>query len=100
MSPPEPGIHYQTWIALIFVFGLAYYMIFRDMYASRNLVVIAIGGKLVSATPMLVGLMVMPDKIPQVFIVPIITDLAFGVLFLTFFVSATRQRKWKSFAAS
>ena len=96
LAPPEPGIHYQTWVGLVFVFGAMYYMIFRDMFASRNLVILGILGKIVSATPMLVGIITITDRVPKLFIVPVVTDFTFIVLFLMFFVFATRNNRWRS----
>ena len=94
LNPPEPGIHYQTWIGLIFVFGLTYYMVYRDMYANRNLVFISILGKFVSAFPMLGSMILISDQIPKLFIIPIVTDFVFGLLFIAFFLFAMRNQKW------
>ena len=96
LAPPEPGVHYQTWIGLIFVFGIMYFMIFMDMFASKNLIILGVLGKFFSATPMLWGI-ITTDKVPKLFIVPVTTDLIFIVLFSMFFVFATRSNRWKSF---
>ncbi|MEF8796311.1 MAG: hypothetical protein V5A22_04625 [Salinivenus sp.] len=95
INPPSPGIHYKTWVGLIFVFGVMYYMIYEDMYANKNLVIVGIVGKFVSSLPMVYGLLFYPESTPGLFIVPIFTDMSFGVLFFLFYAHARRSKGWK-----
>ena len=53
LLPPAPGMHYDTWIAFVFVFGIAYYMVSRDLYKWPGFVVLGIACKVASATPQL-----------------------------------------------
>ena len=92
--PPQPGVHYQTWIGLIFIFGLIYYMIYQDMYAGRKLVIIGILGKLNSAAPMFYGIVTGNPLVPWLFVIPVITDISFTVYFIAFFVHARRNQLW------
>ena len=95
LFPPDPGIHYKTWIGLIFLFGVMYYMIYDDMFANRNLVIVGILGKFVSVMPMAYALVFAPNATPVLFVVPIITDVSFGVLFLLFYLQAQGSKRWK-----
>lgn len=94
LSPPRPGIHYKTWIGLIFVFGVMYYMVYVDIYSSKSLVVIGILGKFVSSVPMLYGLIFIPERVPGLFVVPVATDMTFGFLFLAFYIHANKSKRW------
>jgi len=94
-KPPVPGIHYQTWIGLIFVFGVMYHMISKDRFGSKNLVILGILGKAVSASPMLFALITKNPNVPIGFVVPIITDFIFLILFFEFFITTTKKKLWK-----
>jgi len=94
LVPPTPGVHYQTWIGLVFIFGAMYYMIYRDMYGSRRLILLGILGKVMSASPMLYGLLSTHVDVPNLFVVPVVTDFLFGALFLAFYLHADVARWW------
>jgi hypothetical protein len=85
---PEPApilsLHYDTWIGLVLVFGIAYYMVYKNMYQSRSLVIVGILGKITSATPQLIYLILYPDRYPTMLIGPIITDYAFAFFYWRF----------------
>ena len=57
---------------------------FSNMYASRDLVVVGILGKLTSATPQLVYLILFTDQYPRMLIGPIFTDYIFAFLYWRF----------------
>ena len=84
LPAPVPGMHYDTWIVFVFVFGVAYYMVFRDLHRWRGLVVMGILGKLASATPQLWYLVFRRAETPIVYVVPVITDYAFVIMFVMF----------------
>jgi hypothetical protein len=81
---PVLSLHYDTWIGLVLVFGIAYYMVYRNLYASRELVIVGILGKIVSATPQLIYLVLYPDRYPKLLIIPIVTDYVFAFLYWRF----------------
>ncbi len=85
---PEPlpilSLHYDTWIGLVLVFGIAYYMVYKNMYESRSLVIVGILGKITSATPQLIYWILYPDRFPPMLIGPIFTDYVFAFLYWRF----------------
>src|SRR5262245_15199190 len=81
---PILSLHYDTWIGLVLVFGVAYYKVYKNMYANHDLVVIGILGKITSATPQLVYFLLYPDRYPRMLIAPIITDYIFAFLYWRF----------------
>jgi hypothetical protein len=81
---PVLSLHYDTWIGLVGVFGVLYYKVYRNMYASRDLVVVGILGKLTSATPQLVYWILFTDQYPLMLIGPIFTDYIFAFLYWRF----------------
>jgi hypothetical protein len=83
---PSPilSLHFDEWIGLVLVFGVAYYFVYRNMYENRNLVIIGILGKLAAATPQLIYLILYPDRYPPFLIIPIVTDFTFVFLFWRF----------------
>ena len=88
---PMLSLHYDTWIGLVLVFGILYYMVYKNMYANRNLVIIGILGKITSATPQLVYLILYPDRYPPMLIIPIVTDYAFALLYWRFLMFLDRR---------
>ena len=81
---PILSLHYDTWIGLVLVFGIAYYMVYRNLYGSRSLVIVGILGKITSATPQLIYWILYPDRYPPMLILPIFTDYAFAFLYWRF----------------
>src|SRR5262245_39219648 len=51
---PSPGVNYVRWWLLILVMALCYYLVYKDLYHSRSLVIVSIFAKIASATPDLV----------------------------------------------
>jgi hypothetical protein len=81
LTPPQPSVYYYAWIALFVTFGIGYYMVYQDMYANKNLVILGIVGKLGFAAIFLAGLAALPGQIPLFFLIPVIGDLVFVALY-------------------
>ena len=86
LPAPAPilSLHYGTWIGLVGVFGVAYYEVYRNMYKTRDLVVVGILGRITSATPQLVYFLLYRDQYPPMLIAPIFTDYIFAFLYWRF----------------
>ena len=81
LTPPTPSVYYYSWIALFVTFGIGYYMVYQDMYGNKNLVILGIIGKLGFAAVFLAGIAAMSGQIPLFFLIPVIGDLVFVVLY-------------------
>jgi hypothetical protein len=81
LRPPEPPLYYHAWIALFVVFGIGYYMVSRDLYRNKNIVVLGIIGKLAFSAIFIYNMMRYPSQVPWCFLIPVIGDLVFVVLF-------------------
>jgi hypothetical protein len=88
LSPPEPRVYYYSWIALFVTFGIGYYLVYRDLYGNKNLVILGIIGKLGFSTIFIVGMLSEPAQIPLFFLIPVIGDLVFVGLFWRFLTFA------------
>ncbi len=84
LTPPVPSVYYYSWIALFVTFGVGYYMVYRDMYGNKNLVILGIIGKLGFAAIFLAGMLSEPGKVPPFFLIPVIGDLVFVGLYWMF----------------
>ncbi len=91
LTPPQPSVYYYAWIALFVTFGIGYYMVYRDMYANKNLVILGIIGKLGFAAIFLAGIAAMPGQIPLFFLIPVIGDLVFVGLYGMFLNFAKKR---------
>ena len=78
---PDPPSYYQSWIALFMTFGIGYYMAFRNPYANKNIVILGMIGKLAFAAIFTGGVIVFPGRIPMLFLIAVIGDVIFAVLF-------------------
>jgi hypothetical protein len=87
---PDPPVYYYTWIALILVFGIGYYMIHLDMFANRNIVRLGIIGKLAFAATFSLCYAAFPGRIPRLFWIPLAGDLWFVYQFAMFLRFASR----------
>jgi hypothetical protein len=92
LSVPSPPLYYQAWVALILTFGLGYYLIYRDMYRNRDIVLIGAVGKSAFSAVFLYSFIAHPGDAPLYFLVPVVGDLVFVVLFLMFLRFARRKR--------
>jgi hypothetical protein len=93
LSPPEPWAYYYSWIALFVTFGVGYYLVYRDMYGNKNLVILGIIGKLGFAAIFIAGMISEPGTIPRLFLIPVIGDLVFVWLFWRFLMFARQMGK-------
>jgi hypothetical protein len=81
LTPPQPSVFYYSWIALFVTFGIGYYMVYLDMYGNKNLAILGMIGKSSFAAIFLAGFATMPGQIPGVFLIAVIGDLVFVVLY-------------------
>ena len=93
LSPPEPWAYYYSWIALFVTFGIGYYLVYHDLYGNNNLVILGIIGKLVFSAIFIAGWILEPGTIPRFFLIPVIGDLVFVVLFWRFLTFARKMGK-------
>ena len=91
LSPPEPWVYYYSWIALFVTFGIGYYLVYRDLYGNKNLVILGIIGKLSFSAIFIAGMLSEPGKIPLFFLIPVIGDLVFVALFWRFLAFARKM---------
>ena len=81
LTPPHPPAYYHSWIGLFVTFGIGYYMIYKNMYANKNIVILGMIGKLAFAVIFIYNMVAFPGQIPMVFLIAAIGDLIFVVLF-------------------
>jgi hypothetical protein len=93
LSLPEPPAYFYSWVALFMVFGIGYYMVYRDMYRNKNIVILGIIGKLAFSIIFAYNMIAYPNKIPTLFLAPLIGDLVFAALFLGFLNFARKKSK-------
>lgn len=91
IEPPVPPVNYVRWWYLIAVFGLIYYLVYRDLYHSRSLVIGSICGKVASATPDLYYL-AFKSGVPKLFWISVFTDYSFAILFIIFLGFLAKHR--------
>ncbi|MGH9397103.1 MAG: hypothetical protein ACRD18_09675 [Terriglobia bacterium] len=91
IEPPQPPLYYYSWIALFMTFGIGYYMIYRDMYGNKNIVILGIIGKLAFAAIFISDLFLFQARVPRLFLIPVAGDLVFVVLYWMF-LNFARQR--------
>ena len=81
---PIPPLYYQAWIAMFATIGVGYWFVYRNMYNNRDIVIMGIIGKLAFATLCLINTFVYWGRIPFVFTLAALGDLAFVFLFWKF----------------
>ena len=74
-------------------FGLGYYMVYRDMYANKNIVILGIIGKLAFAAIFLYNLWAFKGAVPTLFLIPAVGDLIFVILYWMFLRFARSRGK-------
>jgi len=84
VAVPFPAAYYYTWTAMILVFGLGYYCVYRDMFRNRDIVLMGVIGKTAFSAVFLYYFVSYPRQIPVFFLIPIGSDLVFVVLFVMF----------------
>ena len=84
LTPPSPPLYYYAWIALFMTFGFGYYLVFRDLYRNKDIVLLGAIGKFVFAVIFIWSFAVYPGEVPRFFVIPVIGDLVFAVLFVMF----------------
>jgi hypothetical protein len=91
LQPPAPPAYYQGWIALFMTFGIGYYMVYRDMYGNKDIVILGMIGKSAFAVVFVANMIVYPGGVPYLFLVPVVGDFVFVVLF-GMFLNFARNR--------
>ncbi len=86
----RPPAYYDGWLALLLTFGIGYLMVWRDMYGNKNIVILGIIGKLAFAAVFVYNMMAFGGQIPRLFLIPVIGDLVFVVLYWMFLNFAKR----------
>lgn len=93
LTPPNPLAYYHSWIALFVAFGIGYYMVYKDMYGNKNIVILGMVGKLAFAIIFIYYMLIFRGQIPLFFLIPVIGDLVFALLFGMFLGFAKRIGK-------
>ena len=91
LHPPDPPVFYYGWLALAITFGIGYYMVYRDMYGNKSIVVLGIIGKLAFSAVFIYCLIAFREQVPLFFLIPVGGDLVFVVLYWMFLNFARRQ---------
>jgi hypothetical protein len=87
---PAPSEYYYSWIALFMTFGIGYYLAWRDMYRNRDIILLGAIGKLAFAAVFLYGF-ARRAPLPLFFLIPVVGDIIFALLFLMFLGFARRK---------
>lgn len=90
LNPPDPPLYFYGWIALFMTFGIGYYMVSRDLFNNKNIVILGIIGKLVFSGIFIYYVISASDLVPMLMLVPVIGDLVFVALF-GMFLNYTRK---------
>jgi hypothetical protein len=90
LHPPDPPVFYDAWLALAITFGIGYYMVYKDMYGNKGIVVLGIIGKLAFAAVFIYCMIAFKGQVPLFFLIPIGGDLVFVVLYWMFLNFARR----------
>jgi hypothetical protein len=86
---PAEAISLQLLASCLFVFGLGYYWVSRDLSRNRDLVKLGVIGK-----PLVFLVFfghALAAEIPALLVAPSVVDLLFGLLFLEFLVRTRRK---------
>jgi hypothetical protein len=93
VTPPQPPLYFHAWIALFVTFGIGYYMVFQDLYANKNIVILGIIGKLAFSAIFIYNMLAFRAEIPSFYLIPVVGDLVFVVLFAMFLHFARKTRR-------
>ena len=87
---PDPPVYYGGWLALAVTFGVGYYMVYRDMYGNKGIVLIGIIGKLAFSAVFIYSVIAFKGQVPLFFLIPVAGDLVFVGLYWMFLSFARR----------
>jgi hypothetical protein len=93
LVPPHPPLFFHSWIALFMTFGIGYYMVSRNPYPNKNVVVLGMVGKLAFSVIFVWNLRAFEGDVPPVFLIAVVGDLVFVILFGKFLGFARSQGK-------
>jgi tryptophan-rich sensory protein len=93
MTPPQPPAYFHSWIVLFVTFGIGYYMVYRNMYGNKDIVILGIIGKVGFAIIFIYNILAFKGQVPLFFLIPVIGDLVFAVLFGMFLDFAKKTGK-------
>jgi tryptophan-rich sensory protein len=88
LSVPVPPLYYYAWIALFITFGIGYYIVWRNPFSNTNIILLGIIGKLAFSAVFLWNMLDYPGQIPKLFLIPVVGDLIFVILFIMFLFHA------------
>ena len=91
LHPPDPPVFYDAWLALAITFGIGYYMVYRDMFGNKGIVVLGIIGKLAFSAVFIYSMFAFKGQVPLFFLIPVSGDLVFVVLYWMFLNFARRS---------
>jgi hypothetical protein len=84
LGVPDPAAYFHAWIALFMTFGIGYYLVSRDLHGRRDIVLLGIIGKFAFSVIFIAHMLARPGTIPALFLIPVVGDLVFVVLFALF----------------
>lgn len=84
LSVPVPSLYYYAWIALFVTFGIGYLIVWHKPYDNKNIVLLGIIGKLLFSVVFLWNMHLYREMIPRLFLIPVVGDLIFVLLFIMF----------------
>lgn len=100
LGVPEPAAYFHSWIALFMTFGIGYYMVSRDLHGRRDIALLGIIGKLAFSVIFIAHMIATPGAIPALFLIPVVGDLIFVVVFAMFLRWERRARVQPAAAAA
>lgn len=84
LSIPVPPLYYYAWIALFITFGIGYLIVWRKPYDNTNIILLGIIGKLLFSAVFMWNMHIYRELIPRLFLIPVIGDLIFVILYIMF----------------
>jgi CDP-diglyceride synthetase len=92
ISLPSPPLYYYAWIALFMTYGIGYYLVYRNLYRNRDIVLLGAIGKLVFAIVFIWNFIAYASEVPRFFLIPVAGDLVFVVFFVMFLRFASGKK--------
>jgi hypothetical protein len=81
LAPPRVAPFYHVWLALVFAFGVGYYLVYLDMRRNRSILLLGIIGKLAFCATFAAYYLLAPRSLPRFFLIPLAGDLWFSARF-------------------